>query len=64
MGLCEGCVKWCVTIAVARIQFPSANQRHDETMGQKLAMKAKTERRIFCYLCCSKIIAKREVVGM
>ena len=54
----------CVTIAVAQIQFPSANQRHDETMGQKLAMKAKTERRIFCYLCCSKIIAKGEVVGM
>ena len=31
---------------------------------QELAMKAKTERRIFCYLCCRKIIAKGEVVGM
>ena len=49
----------CHPIAVARIQIPAANQRRDNTMvivwDQKLA--AKTERRIFCFLCCSKIIA-------
>ena len=27
-------------------------------------VKARTERRIFCYLCYSKIIAKGDVVGM
>ena len=31
---------------------------------QMLAIKAKTERKIFCYLCSSKIIVKGEVVGM
>ena len=28
------------------------------------SVKARTERRIFCYLCNSKIIAKGDVVGM
>ena len=31
---------------------------------QKLAMKAKTETRIFCYLCKSKTIANGEVVDI
>ena len=41
-------------------QFAAANQRRDETV----AMKAKMERRIFCYLCHSKTIRKGDVVGM
>ena len=34
------------------------------SVDQNLAMKTKTERRIFCYLCHSKIIAKREMSGI
>ena len=42
--------------------FKSATRQNYGKFGdQKLAMKAKTDRRIFCYLCCSKIIARGEV---
>ena len=51
----------CHPFAVSRNQFPAANQ---QVWDQKLAMKAKREGRIFCYLCYSKIIAKGEVVGL
>ena len=47
-------------------QITAENQRrnHMQYGDQKLAMEAKTERGIFCYLRYSKIIAKGEVTGM
>ena len=61
-GVSRVCQVVCHPIAV---EFNFQLQISDATKlwsvwDQKLGMKAKTERRIFCYLCYSKIIAKAD----
>ena len=58
-------LSWCDFMSFIH-QFAAANQRQKPGLvwDQKLTMKAKSERMIFCYLGYSKIIVKGEVVGM
>ena len=57
-----------LTISLERLDFEHFPDRHRiflvafSLSGPNLAMKAKTERRIFCCFCYSKIIAKGEVL--